>query len=283
MFYWTLSSDPWDILLTDTDKTVVESLTCDPEAVGPGGVRQDEWRSFILTEQVPPLAVVVVSKEIQSFCRRTRSDPQKRFWFCKPESDCSRDTHRCPERPPPEASAAPPRTSGRTRPLGRGRSEGQRSTWDSRSGGPRVLTFPVGEGVGRAEPHGPGAVLLQQTGLGAQEAEFLHKHEQHETFMFIHSQLHDRLPLTAGNDQSAAGSGALNHQSAWNVPCCQWDPWGPPVGCMHIWNQQNTLFITFYRCNGYAFYIWLNSQLFSTQIYIKIFFYLKSDSASGLF
>lgn len=147
------------------------SLTCDPEAVGPGGVRQAERRRFIPTEQVLPLAVVVVSKEIQRFCRRTRPGAQKRFWSCEPESDW--ETHRCPERPLPEASAAPPRTSGRERPLGQVRSEGQRSTWDTWNRVPPVLTFPVGERVGRAEPHGPGAVLLQQTGPGAQEPELL--------------------------------------------------------------------------------------------------------------
>lgn len=133
-------------------------------------------------EQLLPLRQVVVPKEIQSLCRRTCS--QTMFCSCKDVLDGS--THHCRARLQPEASAARPRMSGRERPLGRERSKGERSTGDtrrSRSRVPPFLTFPVRECVGCAEPHRPGAVVLQQARLGAQKPEPLHRQNQIDTFV----------------------------------------------------------------------------------------------------
>ena len=64
------TSSQLDTIVGSCANSHTDPLTCDPEAVGPRGVRQHVAWCLVVLKQRVPLREVVVPKEIQSVCQR---------------------------------------------------------------------------------------------------------------------------------------------------------------------------------------------------------------------
>lgn len=160
------------------------ALTCNPKAVGRAGARDAEGGGHILLEEGAPLGEVVVPKEVEGVWgvggdgEAETGGSVGGCWLWR----AGLTTHRYPAGPDPAASAAAPHTPGRARPLRAGQSCGGHTDTPGQalpaggaagSGARPPLTFAVGVGVGRAEPHQVGPKSRQQLLPGAEGTEGL--------------------------------------------------------------------------------------------------------------